>query len=173
MLMNRQSEEMKTILRGYQTGNRKPKEKKVLTDKELIDGKIHYTHDKKPGFPAAAFKAGMVQMAPNFGLYKKDIRGAVFVLGDIIPLNFKKMYINKVWGKVQGRRPIEIIRPEFADWSCKLTIRYNTQVISPEQIVNLLNWAGFHQGIGDWRPEKGGSFGQYQVKPGMVKNSRK
>ena len=32
-----------------------------------------------------------------------------------------------------------------------------------EQIVNLINLGGFTCGIGEWRPEKDGSFGTYQV----------
>ena len=46
-----------------------------------------------------------------------------------------------------------------------LKIRFNAAAISPEQIINLLNWAGFHCGIGGWRHERGGTFGQYHVVP--------
>lgn len=165
MLQNRQTDKVKETMRGYQTGNRKPQDKTKQTPKEMLKDKTHFTSDGKVGFPATGFKKGLVEVAGNFGLYKKDIRGNVFVLGNIIPLQYKKTTTNVAWGKIMGKRPIEITRPEYQNWKCKLTIKYNSDALSAEQIVNLLNWAGFSQGIGDWRPACGGSYGQYQVLP--------
>ena len=56
-------------------------------------------------------------------------------------------------------------RPEFTNWRCKLIVRYNESAISPEQLWNLINVAGFSVGIGEWRPEKSGagSFGMFHV----------
>ncbi len=39
----------------------------------------------------------------------------------------------------------------------------NSGAISAEQIANLLNTAGFGVGIGEWRPEKNGSYGRFHV----------
>ena len=32
-----------------------------------------------------------------------------------------------------------------------------------EQIINVLNWAGFHIGVGGFRKEKTGNFGSFEV----------
>ena len=45
-------------------------------------------------------------------------------------------------------------RPMFHDWSVDLRIRYNTKVITDEQIVNLLMHAGLYIGWGELRAEK-------------------
>ncbi len=43
-------------------------------------------------------------------------------------------------------------RPEYRDWSMEFCVVFNSRAISPEQIVNLVNIAGFGIGIGEWRP---------------------
>ena len=54
-------------------------------------------------------------------------------------------------------------RPEFKTWSTTLTIRYNRNAITPEQIANLLNYGGFSNGVGEWRPSRDGSHGTFHV----------
>ena len=55
-------------------------------------------------------------------------------------------------------------RAEFTEWSCTITIMYNYCVLTPAQIINLLNIAGFGVGIGEWRPERNGQFGLFRVE---------
>ena len=54
-------------------------------------------------------------------------------------------------------------RGEFREWSVDLDVQYNAAAVSPEQVVNLFNVAGFAVGVGEWRPEKNGSFGMFHV----------
>lgn len=42
-------------------------------------------------------------------------------------------------------------------------IRYNKDIITPSMIVNMLNLAGFAVGLCEWRVEKSGSFGMFEV----------
>ena len=55
------------------------------------------------------------------------------------------------------------MRNAFEDWSVELIIQYNKQNLSAEQIINVLNWAGFHIGVGGFRKEKTGNFGSFHV----------
>jgi hypothetical protein len=55
-------------------------------------------------------------------------------------------------------------RGEFNPWEATFTVKYNANVFSAEQIINLFNLGGFACGIGEWRAEKGGSYGMYHVK---------
>lgn len=149
--------------------NKKKALKMTKTDtrleEEKVPDKIHHTENGNVGFPASGFMKGMIESAPNLGLYKKDVRGSVRIAGNIIPIDFKKQVVNEAWGRQSGisKAPMLIVRPEFREWSCELDITFDASVVSTEQIVNLINSAGFHQGIGSWRPEKGGSYGQYEV----------
>ena len=54
-------------------------------------------------------------------------------------------------------------RPEFRDWKIPVSIKFNANAVSAEQIANLLNTAGFAIGIGEWRPERNGSYGRFHV----------
>ena len=54
-------------------------------------------------------------------------------------------------------------RGEFNEWEALIPIRYNAGVLTAEQIVNLFQLGGFAVGIGEWRPEKGGVHGMYEV----------
>jgi hypothetical protein len=136
---------------------------------------FHKLPNGKYAFPAAGFKKGCIAAANTFvdGVPKTFVRGAFFVYGtdptarDLVEIIIKK-------GAQPTRRadmvrlddgtPMERFRPEFPEWSAILSIQYNPTLIAPEHIVNLLNHAGFHVGIGDWRPEKSGAgFGRYKV----------
>ena len=54
-------------------------------------------------------------------------------------------------------------RPEFRNWKAKLLIRYDADRVTVEQVANLLNHGGQTVGVGEWRPEKNGTFGMFQV----------
>ena len=54
-------------------------------------------------------------------------------------------------------------RAEFPEWACTLRILYNAAYVSPEQLVNLLQLAGFHVGIGEHRVERDGDNGMFEV----------
>ena len=55
-------------------------------------------------------------------------------------------------------------RGEFKTWKAVVTVRHNPSVLSREQVCNLFNVAGFAIGIGEWRPQKDGSFGMFHVE---------
>jgi hypothetical protein len=55
-------------------------------------------------------------------------------------------------------------RGAVRNWSMALVIRFNADLFSPEQIANLIQTAGFSQGLGEWRPERDGDSGTFEVK---------
>jgi len=54
-------------------------------------------------------------------------------------------------------------RAEFLQWESSFVVRYNDAAISAEQIYNLFQIAGFSVGVGEWRPEKNGQFGMFEI----------
>lgn len=71
----------------------------------------------------------------------------------------------RVGGKGPGTGAADLrYRPEYPiGWSIPIEVRYNTKVVSAEQVVNLLNLAGFSIGLGEWRPQKDGDWGMFSV----------
>ena len=67
-----------------------------------------------------------------------------------------------------GRNPnggelVCIVRPRFDIWSFTANIVITQDSINPYKIRELFDIAGRQQGLGDFRPEKKGYFGQFTV----------
>lgn len=145
----------KTVVKDMRTENQKFKDKILKNDKG------------EPCLPAETFYKGMIFVAPYLeGLDMKKVRGSIRIMQTLIPIKCGgKVKVHETWGRDAGvtKAPKTIKRPMFEKWSVEFDIKYNATNISWEQIVNLLNWAGFQSGAGSWRPEKGGNFGQYEL----------
>lgn len=116
------------------------------------------------------FKKGMSAMAGYFGIPRGNVEQGVYVLGDLIEIKFdgKKPIMNTSRVRVgQGSMAKTSLayRPEFRNWSCKLRIGFDASVMTPHQVISLLAHAGSKNGIGEWRPQKGGDFGRFDVFP--------
>ena len=117
------------------------------------------------GFPACAFKAAAVDAGYQQGILAKKTtaRGAFHILGDMVEIKGKPTMREDMVKIAMGTADIRY-RGEFKTWEADLLIRYNPNVMSAEQIVNLLNMGGFANGVGEWRPARDGSFGTFHVK---------
>lgn len=124
---------------------------------------IYYTADGRPGFPASGIKKACVSACRFLEMAMTEARGAFFVMGTILPIDGDPQ-INEAVVRLRGSTADLRYRAEYPEWSITLTILHNPNVITRESIVNLLETAGFHIGIGDWRPEKNGTYGMFQVK---------
>lgn len=141
-----------------------------ISEEEKVLAKFYYTADNKYGIPARAFYNAMIRASSYLFDLKsggmRNVREGITVKGDILPIAYKKIEVRTDWGRTSGMKksPRKIMRNAFYDWSCDLTIEYNKSNLSAEQIVNILNWAGFHIGVGGFRKEKSGNFGLFEVK---------
>jgi len=132
------------------------------------------------GFPSVAFKAAAVTAGTSVaGLTKIQARQAFHILGEDADIagvfEGSKSRVNLI--RIGGTSPTmreDMVRvgmgtadlryrPEFSEWHAKLLVRYNANVLSESQILNLLNVAGFAVGVGEWRPEKDGQYGMFHV----------
>ncbi len=152
--------------------------KDTRPESEKVASKIHYTPDGNIGFPSSGIKNGMLAVAPringprNFPC-KTDINQCIHFESEIIPLKYKEHLEHSctVYRKSgTSKFPTLCIRPLFTKWSMKLKIEYNSEIFSAQQIIHLLNWAGYHCGLGSYRKENGGPFGGYEVTSGGKKN---
>lgn len=121
------------------------------------------------GFPACAFKASAIDAGYQQGVIAKKTtaRGAFHIIGEFAVIEgIPEMREDMV--QIGGISKVADIRyrPEFKNWRTKLTIRYNKNAISPEQILNLLNYGGFSNGVGEWRPSRDGAFGTFHCEAG-------
>lgn len=161
LIMHKWSDKAKKMMLDKQTQAAKTGRK--AKDPEEDYRESMYEHpDGGYGFPGSAFKNAMVRA----GTYTDDkmtyLRGAFYVRGDMVKIDGKPEPREDMVRVGQGTADIRY-RGEFQEWSAVLDIQYNATAISAEQVVNLVAVAGFSVGIGDWRPEKDGEHGRFEV----------
>lgn len=132
------------------------------------------------GFPSVGFKASAVTAGTSVaGLTKVAARQAFHILGEDVDVKGvfegtkSRHNLVRILGGAPAMREDTVkvgmggsdlrYRGEFADWHARLLVRYNANVLSESQILNLINVAGFAVGVGEWRPERDGMNGMFHV----------
>jgi hypothetical protein len=119
----------------------------------------------KFGFPAVAAKAAAVAAGYRSGVTKDKVstNGAFHIDGEFIEIEGLPTMREDMVRIGMGTADLRY-RAEFKDWGAEVTVKYNAAAISDEQVINLFNLGGFSCGIGENRPEKGGTFGMFHVE---------
>ena len=132
----------------------------------------------KFGFPVAGIKQSIVNGAYWAGLdvQKTKMRSTFFLEGvtdastpDMAEIIGPAPVIREDMVRVGSQSKVADIRfrPEFQEWEIPMMLKYNVNgIYSIEQILNFFNYGGFACGIGEWRPEKDGQYGMYELKVG-------
>jgi len=138
--------------------------------------KLYLTSKGQYAFPASGLKKAMISActSTNKKIRKNFLMQALHVMGtegNLVAFDSPGYRVQEDIGRVgMSKTPRPIWRPVFDEWSCTFVIRYNKNIISPTQIVNILNLAGFAVGLCGWRIEKSGHFGQFEVVNGSGKD---
>lgn len=78
----------------------------------------------------------------------------------LVPVTFAEYAIDEKLMSPKRGAPINVILSHFIGWKSEFTISYTDHVYSLEQIVNIINLAGFGLGIGSGRSS---GYGRYHV----------
>jgi len=164
LLTNVMSEKTKDYLEKKMEG--KGTEKTNRNFLEEVKEKSHILDSKGTiGIPTYAFKTAIVESAVYIDGMDKKLAKSIIVEGDFVPIKYKTKLVHKTFGRPQRNGvPMPVYRPQYKNWSCELTITFNSSQISAETIINLLRVAGFHNGVGSWSPRSNGSFGVFDVE---------
>lgn len=122
------------------------------------------------GFPATGIAKAMRLAAARLGTRQGTvITAAIRIRDDLLRIEGSEPYCHTTNVRHGGRTPDLADRGCFTQWSIRIPITYNAEAISLETVVGLLELAGFAIGIGSWRPENNGTFGQFRVEglPGL------
>jgi hypothetical protein len=130
-----------------------------MPDKPTLEDLAH----GKFGFPSVAFKNAMVTAAGDVdGAKKTEMRRRIHVLGEFVEIEGTPVMREDMVRLGMSLADIRF-RGWFQTWRATIRIAYNSSAITPAQIVNLLNLAGFGVGVGEWRPERNGAYGRFHV----------
>lgn len=152
---------------------KKAKTAKTAKDPDADFKASLYPHpDGGYGFPCVGFKAAAVGACRfSDGMKMTEARGAFHVVGELAKIEGTPTMREDMVRIAMGTADIRF-RGEFKTWKTTLRVSFNASAISPEQIVNLMNLAGFGVGIGEWRPERDGSYGRFHVATDADLNSK-
>jgi len=117
------------------------------------------------GFPASGLKKACVRAASYAdGMPMTKARGAFHVIGDLLEIKGAEPEMRRDIVRLKNGNADMRYRGEFDKWKMVATVVYNENIISKEELMNLVNLAGFHVGLGDWRPECNGSHGMFEIE---------
>jgi hypothetical protein len=125
---------------------------------------LYVLEDGSYGFPIIGFKAAAVTACTSIGsMTKVAARQAFHVDGEFAVIEGDEPTMREDMVRVgMGTADIRY-RGEFKNWFTTIAVKFNANVMSAEQILNLMQTAGFAVGVGEWRPEKDGQFGRFHV----------
>jgi hypothetical protein len=121
---------------------------------------------KSTGIPAVALKKAMVTAVSQItGVTKVLARQAFHIDGDILKVENAKPYMRSDHVRIGIKQTDIRYRPAYpAGWTVDVPITFDADVISLDQLMNLLERAGFGVGLCEHRPEKDGSYGMFTLE---------
>lgn len=148
---------------------------------EQIITAIHWLKGKPADMSEAGLQDALVNNAPcitAFGLkksfadavvrneisqYATKFNASVNVIGqgdNLVPIKFAEYHIDEKLMSPKKGAPVLVHLSRFSGWTADITISFMDTVYSEEQILNIINLAGFGLGIGSGRSS---GYGRYKV----------
>lgn len=168
LLTNRFGEKAMTQIEAKQQKKAKSAKAARNPEQECADA-CHQIAKGVYGFPAGGIKKALVVAGGRFADEKMThLRGLLNPIGDLIPIIGPAPTMRKDSVRLAGGITSIAYRPMFMPWAMDVPIVYNASLIGEAQILNLFQIAGFAVGIGAWRPESNGVFGQFTLRDSAV-----
>lgn len=168
LLTNRFGEKARQKIEDKQQKKAKGPKEARNPEEEFMDA-CHVISEGVYGFPAVGIKKALVVAGGRFADEKMThLRGVINVMGDLIPILAKKPTMRTDTVRLATGVTSIAYRPMFMPWEMEIPIVFNASIIGEAQILNLFQIAGFAVGLGAWRPECNGVFGQFVLKDSGV-----
>ncbi len=162
------SEKGLTMLRMTAAERRKQPKVKRDPESEAMSA-MYITDDGEPGIPILAFKASLIGAAhKDLGIEKTVVRKSLFVpcrdANKVVAFtSASDPAVREDIVRIGANQTDLRYRPEFNEWSATIRVQLDTSALTEQDVINLINRAGFGVGLCEWRPEKGGEFGRFEV----------
>jgi len=170
LIMHRFSEKAKRQILDVTQGKRTPKRPK--DPRAEYEAAFYHLEDVRYGFPADAFKQATVGAARFYGkaVTMTALKQFVFIRGELgqdgralVPIISDEPQMREDVVRV-GRGGTDLrYRPSFLPWRAMLGVTFFTSVITRASVLSLIDAGGLAIGVGEWRPERDGTFGTYRI----------
>lgn len=170
LIMHQWSEKAKGLMRDKQQEGKKTKTREKRVPADEAKAATYTTSEGDIGIPGMAFKSALVTAAhKDIGIEKTLVRKALFLITDdpnkVLPIDGSKPSVREDMVRVGMGSADLRYRPEFIKWSCLITLEVDSELLQRDDVLALVDRAGFGVGICEWRPEKGGEFGRFEIDP--------
>ena len=172
---------MNDVSAKYVIDKRKDKDTAKPNQWEAIITSMHWYNGKPKDYSEEGLLQALKENAPcitGFGLkksfgqavihnkidtYATKFNAGVNIIakGDLIPIQFAEHHIDEKLMSPKKGSPVLVHLNRFSGWKAAFTIQYTENAFSLEQIVNIVNLAGFGNGIGSGRSS---GYGRYHVE---------
>jgi hypothetical protein len=147
-------------------GRKTPKQPK--NPEAEYEAAMYRLPDNGYGHPASAFKLATVEASRLYGkdVTKVGLLQFIFFFGEnrgeLVRINGEPRMREDTVRVGRGGADLRY-RPGFPEWSAVLEVRYVSSVLTRDSVLSLIDAAGLTVGVGEWRPEKKGSFGTFMI----------
>lgn len=169
LIVHRWSEKAKRQMLDAQQGRKTPRE--IRDPQADYESSLYRTADGGYGYPVLAFKAATVGAARFFGRSVKmtELRQFIFLRGTLS--DDKTMQLVPIDGVPRMREDMVRVgtgtdlryRAEFVEWRAILQVVFVSSALSASSVLSLIDAGGLGVGVGEWRPEKRGQNGTFEV----------
>lgn len=193
LIMHAWSEKAKKMMLDAQQGKKKGKVKDVRNPvREFIDSmywlsgypeisdnateeeceiafKQAIANGARFGFPCSAFKQAGNSAEYRAGLVKNQmgLRAAYYIVpndGEFLEIHSDPPIMREDMVKIGMGTADLRYRGEFRNWYVEFDMVYAEKFgFDLESLMSVIDMGGMACGVGEWRPEKDGSFGQYHI----------
>lgn len=168
LIVHRWDEKAKRQMLDAQQGRKSPKQ---IRDPQADYEASLYRTDDGYGFPVLGFKSATVSAARFFGkaVRMTELRQFIFMQG--VPSADRSLILTPIFGEPKMREDMVRVgmgtdlryRAEFHEWRAVLTVTYVRTSLNRDSVLSLIDAAGMGVGVGEWRPEKKGQNGTWQI----------
>lgn len=123
-----------------------------------------------PAIPATAIRA-TIEAGARKRKQGPQVRGGLVILKTVFDYDREKYgtALEELGRKTQFVTPVVVQRNRIlrtrarfdTPWSCTVNVDVDEELIDDAQLMEWLDIAGRQVGLGDWRPEKSGTFGRF------------
>jgi len=167
LIQHKWAEKARREMREKHAGKKSKVREARNPEQEFMDA-CYLTDHGEFGIPLMAFKNALISAAhKDIGIEKKLVRKAFFLTCSdsnlVAPIDCSEPVMREDQVRVGAGSADLRYRPEFREWSCEINAEIDGQLLTMDDIANLVNRAGFGVGIGEWRPEKNGEYGRFEI----------
>lgn len=130
------------------------------------EGLVHALKTNAPCLTAFGLKKSFGEAVVRLGIdtYSTKFDASVNLLssGGLVPITFTEHFVDEKLMSPKKGAPVLVHLNRFTGWSADIQISYIDSVYSSEQLINIVNLAGFGIGIGSGRRSCG--YGRYHVE---------